>query len=393
MAVHKWQADRVFDGHRFLEPGTVVITDDGGKIQDLVPAADAGSGVQPISGILTPGLINAHCHLELSHFQGQIPEGGGLVSFLLNVVGQRKQHWPPELVQARIDAAIAEMEAGGIVGVGDICNTTDAVAAKGLSRLRWHNLVEVLNFSEATRQARLDHNQSVLEQHLTAGLKDSVLTPHAPYSVTPGTFAALNKLTAGKAISVHNQETAAENELFETGSGAFHRLYGLTGTEPLGASGTTSLQSWISHFTEGQTLVLVHNTFTGAADIHFAKDHAAKYGLRLFWCLCPNANKYIENALPPLDLLVSEGCDLVLGTDSYGSNWQLSIAAELKLLSEAYPTVPLDLLLQAATRNGADAFGWSELGRLQRGTKPGLALLHTNEDGKLCGTSELVVAA
>jgi cytosine/adenosine deaminase-related metal-dependent hydrolase len=390
MEWQKFSAERIFDGSRFVAADTVVIVDRQGKIEDLVPAADAGDDVQHLQGILLPGLINAHCHLELSHFKGLISPGGGLVHFLLSVVGKRKEPWQEEWKRNRIAAAAAEMKAGGIVGIGDICNTEDAIEIKLASGLRWHSLVEVLNFSDETLAPRMAHNQKVLDAHQAAGLASSNLTAHAPYSVSPETFAVLNKATAGKIISVHNQETGAEDELFLKGGGDFRHLYALTGTAPMGPSGSSSLQTWLPYFTERQTIILVHNTYTSPNDVVAAQAHAARHGLQLYFCLCPNANLYIENRLPPAEMFLAANCKLLLGTDSYSSNWQLSLAAEIKALAKGFPQVPLELWLSAATQNGAEAFGWKDLGKLAPGTHPGLTLLHTNEQGVITGTSSIV---
>ncbi|WP_158069927.1 amidohydrolase family protein [Cnuella takakiae] len=384
MAVKMYRASRMFDGQQFLPEGTTVVVKNG-TILDLLAPENAPEEFEMLSGILMPGMVNAHCHLELSHFKNQINEGGGLVHFLLQVVAKRKEGWPLEIITERAKQAVAEMRAAGIVAVGDICNTTDVIGIKKESGLQWRNFVEVLNFSDATLEPRWAHNRAVLEGHLAAGLAASILTPHAPYSVSPATFTALNEASEGAIISVHNQETPAENELFESGGGDFLQLYQLTQTQPLGGTGKSSLQSWLPYFTKGQTIVLVHNTFTKLEDIQFAQAHARQYGLKLVWCLCPGANKYIEDAVPPLPLLLEEGCTVVLGTDSYSSNWQLSIASEIKLLAEAYPQLPLESLLQAATVNGARALGWTQLGRLEKGAAPGLALLGLDTAGKLTG--------
>jgi cytosine/adenosine deaminase-related metal-dependent hydrolase len=139
--------------------------------------------------------------------------------------------------------------------------------------------------------------------------------------------------------------------------------------------GGNSLQAWLPYFTKGQTILLVHNTYTEEEDILFAKEHAAKYDLTLVYCLCPNANLYIEEALPPVDLLVKHQCTIVLGTDSYSSNWRLSIATEVATLRKHFPHLPLETVLKWATTNGANALGWSHLGRFAPSLKPGIVLL------------------
>ena len=374
MKNRKLRARKVFDGERLLEDYVVVLGAEG-QIEALLPARDIDpEGTEALEGVLMPGMINAHCHLELSHFKGLIPCGTGLVDFLLRVVTSRKD---TPLVMEELAAAEAEMYGAGIAGVADICNTTDAIPVKKSSRMQWHNLVEVLNFRDENLSGRMDLYGGVVEAHKEANLH-AVLTPHAPYSVSKGTFGALNEATVGSIISVHNQETRAENELFRSGTGDFLLLYNTfhTGLSPFEVHGGNSLQAWLPHFTLGQTIILVHNTFTEGEDIRFAQEHAAQYGLNLVWCLCPNANLYIENALPPVDLLIKNGCRIVLGTDSYSSNWRLSIASEMATLKKHFPHLPLETLLTWATSNGADVLGWTGLGRLAPGTRPGVVLLN-----------------
>lgn len=370
-------ATRLFDGERFRDNHVLVVGEDGG-IEAVLPAAEASDmKIEVYDGILMPGMINSHCHLELSHFKGVIPCGTGLVEFLMCVVRSRRDL---PLVMEQLAAAEREMYEEGIAGVADICNTTDALAVKKSSNLAWHNLVEVLNFRDENLPQRLAQYGEVVAAHRGAALS-ALLTPHAPYSVSRGTFEALNEATAGSIISVHNQETKAENELFKSGSGDFLRLYAAfnTGLSPFEVAGGNSIQAWLPHFTRGQTILLVHNTFIEEADIVFAQEHAEKYGLTLVFCLCPNANLYIENALPPVDLLIKHNCQIVLGTDSYSSNWRLSIASEIATIAKHFPQIPLETILQWATLNGAGALGWKHLGRFAPGLKPGVVLLNEKD--------------
>ena len=219
MQYRKFLADRVFDGFQFLDGEQVVITNVEGEIQDIVGKDEAGNDIVLLNGVLTPGLINAHCHLELSHMKGTIPPHKGLINFLIGVVTKRGVI-DEAIIQEKIAEAEEELYQNGVVAVADIVNTLHALATKKNSRLRWYNLIEVLNFFDQTFPERWKYNQDILAEHLKYQ-PGSVLTPHAPYTVSTGTFKEMNKATPGKIISIHNQETAAEDELFEKGTGDF----------------------------------------------------------------------------------------------------------------------------------------------------------------------------
>ena len=80
--------------------------------------------------------------------------------------------------------------------------------------------------------------------------------------------------------------------------------------------------------------------------------------------------------MPPIEMLMKNGAPLVLGTDSYSSNWQLSIAAEIRTIRERLPEIPMQTILQWATINGAIALDRSDaLGSFEKGKTPGVVLL------------------
>ena len=376
MKYRKLAADWLFDGYS-LQKEKVLIMDAAGNVVDVVAQEVGGDDIEQYKGTLTPGFVNCHCHLELSHLKSSIAPKKGLIDFLLSVVRLRKEKDDPQLKTTAIAAAEKEMYANGIVAVADIANTADTIAVKKSSAIHWHTLVEVLNLWDNNLEQALPKFQGVQQLYQQEGLS-AVITPHAPYSVSVATLQAINEATAGQTISMHNQETAPENELFQTGTGRFLNFYEqLTGTpdSPFAVSGRSSLQTWLPYFTKGQTILLVHNTYIAEDDILWAQSHAATYGLKLIYCLCPNANSYIENRLPPVDWLIKHNCHIVLGTDSYSSNWYLSIAKELATLQEHYPHLSLETLLQWGTSKGATAIGMTHLGRFEKGATPGVALL------------------
>ena len=378
MAFRKFRANQLFDGYRLLKDDQVLVTNMDGTIEGIVAVAEAGEGIEVLDGILTPGFINAHCHLELSHLKNVIPPHTGLVEFLCSVV--TKRGFAAELVQAEIEKAEKEMYENGIVAVGDICNTADAVRVKSNSKMRWQSFIEVLSFTDAKAIENMMHYQAVLDTHLHALPLPNrgVLTPHAPYSISSKTFALINQATPGKIISIHNQEHPAEDELYKTGGGDYLKLFKIFGVEssPFPVTGKSSIQSYLPHFKSGQTILLIHNTYMPEEDIAFANQYAAENGLTLMYCFCPNANLYIENKLPAVERFIADNCAIVLGTDSYSSNWQLSIAKEIQTMQQHFPALPLETILQWATSGGARALQWdNELGSFEKGKKPGVTLL------------------
>ncbi len=378
MSFRKFSATQLFNGYGLLQNNAVLITLADGTIEAVTTREEAGDDVQELEGILSPGLINCHCHLELSHLKNVIPPHTGLVDFLCSVV--TKRGFEPALVQHEIEKAEAEMYNNGIAAVGDICNTADAVRVKSSGRMRWQSFIEVLSFTDARAADNMVQYNKVLQAHEDAlpAPNRNVLTPHAPYSISPLTFQLLNDATAGKIISIHNQEHPAEDELYATGGGGLLELFKIFGVmaSPFPVTGKSSLRSYLPYFTKGQTIFLIHNTYTPEQDVVFANDYARANGLQLVYCLCPNANQYIENKMPPVEMLMANGCHIVLGTDSYSSNWQLSIAKEIKVIKEHFPQLPLATILQWATTNAARALEWQEdLGSFEKGKKPGVTLI------------------
>lgn len=405
MTYRKFKADYLFTGRELAAADSVLITSGDGTVQSIVPAAEAGEGVELYSGLLSPGFINCHCHLELSHLKGMIPERTGLVDFLSTVIRQRGQAGPAgggghtagggghtaaegghrEMVSAAIAAGEQEMLSGGIVAVGDICNTADTVSQKAGGRLYYHNFIETMGFIEQGAPDRFARALEVF--HAFAGayalpIESNSIVPHAPYSVSPALFRLIARFPGNHLLTIHNQESEAENEFYLTGKGDFLRLYQLLGLDVsfFRGTGKRSLASWLPYFHRNQSIILVHDVATGAEDLEAAMGGDTD----LFFCLCPNANLYIGGQLPDVELMQRYGCDMVIGTDSLASNHQLSILEELKTLQRAFPQLSTSTLLYWATASGAGALQLDAVvGSFLPRRQPGVLIIDHLEGGRL----------
>lgn len=351
----------------------VVAVDDDGMICGLydVFSAPKDVDIQILSGVLIPGFVNAHCHLELSHMKDAIPQKTGLAKFIEDVIGKRQ-----EFTQNQIDSAMTDadalMYANGIQAVGDHVNSAISASIKSESKIKYHTFVEIIGVNDADALTKID-NAKEIEFYFD---KDRVsITPHAPYSCSKTIFRLLKKsVTETNIISIHNQESEEENKFFRYKTGDFISLYERMGVDLslFKAQARNSIQSYFSYLPLNNKVVLVHNTFTSLKDLDFIR----RMGRNVYFCMCPKANLYIENVLPKINILAQHLDTITIGTDSLASNNTLSVLEELKVIHHHFEDLDFLTTVKWATINGAKALGLDgEIGSLEVGKRPGLVLL------------------
>jgi aminodeoxyfutalosine deaminase len=383
MQYRKLKADHIFDGEKLLTEQVLVISEDG-VVQALLPNDEAGDA-ETFPGILSPGFINAHCHLELSHMKGKIPEKTGLVDFVFKVVTER--NLPDEEIYDAIAKAEDEMIANGIVAVGDICNNILTLPQKLKNRLLYNNFIECSGWLPEVAKERFNRAATIAASFTIHHSPFTSIVPHAPYSVSEQLWQLMMPGFDGKIITIHNQETMDENNFFINGSGDMNRMYAAMKIDNSHhvPTGNTSLQSYYTKLTRAEKIIFVHNSFTSREDLDFIngkgkmenrEGETVNRKPETFFALCINANQYIEGVVPPIELLRKNDCNIVIGTDSLASNHSLSIADEIKTIRKFFPLIPLEEILKWATKNGAIALGRDDiLGSFEKGKKPGVILL------------------
>lgn len=360
-------ADIIFDGYTFLPFNSVLNISDEGAVMEVFQT-DNFDKVRKYNGLLMPGMINAHCHLELSHLKSRIEEKIGMVPFLLSILSMRETVTAEEKQHA-IEMAEAEMKANGIVAVGDISNTLDTLQQKAKKNMAYYNFVECLGLRPEKAKDIFMKARDIKEQFVAHHKTSLVL--HAPYTISRELIQYIDEDSAGKITSIHNQESAAENELFLTGKGDFLKLFDAVNFDKndFVTENKNSIQTYLPEFLYQKKIILVHNTFTNQEDI--AWTHSLQK--EIFWCLCPNANLYIENTLPDIQMMIKNNCNIVLGTDSLSSNHTLSIWDEIRTIKKNILDMPIEMMLKWATSNGARALGMQDvIGSFEPGKQPGV---------------------
>ena len=376
-------ANKIYTINTKPQENTVIVVDDKGLIIDLLDEIEIDAlKIKRYDGFICPGFVNTHCHLELSFMKDKIEAGQGLHNFIKEVESLKKPN--DDQVFEAIKNADEEMYANGIVAVGDISNTTNTFVYKAnASKIYYHNFLEIYAFDETRADAAFEKGLK-LQNELKTFLGDktqqqSSITPHAPYSASIKLLNLFSEYAQknNSILTIHNQETEDENLFFKEKKGSIlERLKSFhIPTDNWQVPGKSSLQATLPHLPATNKLQLVHNTFTNQEDILFANN----YNKNLFWCFCVNANLYIENKIPNVNLFLQNNCTITLGTDSYAGNWSLSIFDEIKTLHKHFPQIEFNDLLTWATINGAKYLGIdATFGTIEKGKNPVLNLISTD---------------
>jgi cytosine/adenosine deaminase-related metal-dependent hydrolase len=386
-AVH---ADAVFPGDADVLRDGAVVFDGRGEIVDVGSAADvlprnAGVAVERVRGVVLPGLVNAHTHLELSALHGQVPGGAGFVPWVEHLIGARLES-PPEDDGTAVARAVDELEACGTVGVGEVTNSLAAVTAlarKGFVGCIFH---EVFGVDRASVERRIAELPRTLEERVGAWPSSDLAyspTPHTLYTTHASAVERLlrDARERGVRASIHLAEHAAERRYLERGDGPVATWYASRLKLPPQAlewPGKASVELADQLGALAPTVLCVHLTDARQDEL----ERVARKGTPVVFC--PRSNLFIETRLPPLLSARAAGLLPALGTDSLASNASLDVLAEARALADRFPTVAASELVKMATWAGALALGRTDIGRIVRGARPGLVLVEGDVRGDAC---------
>lgn len=377
--MRKLSAHYIFTGTgKVLVKGIVVLSDDG-IINDIIDTNGELSemaGVEFYSGVLIPGFVNAHCHLELSHLRSVFSEKTGLPAFLKSVVEYRNSEESKVIREA--EKADFEMWKNGVVAVGDISNTNTTFRLKSESGIVYHTFIEALGFSPQRAESAFCRARYCYDEAQLLGMSASIV-PHAPYSIAKELFEKISEfaIIQKSILTMHSQECTAEDDLYLKGEGEIVRhltenlALDLSSFKPTGKTALASVITWLP---KENKLLLVHNIHACQNDIDLIKQSRS---LNQTWfVVCPESNLYIEDRLPDIPLFRKNKLQICIGTDSLSSNHGLSILEEMKTIQNHFPAIPFAEIVTWATRNGAEALemnGWA--GTIEKGKKPGINLI------------------
>ena len=345
---------------------------DGGQVAWVGGAGDPGEpegrprDLGP--GVLLPGLVNAHCHLELSHLAGLLPGGGGFVPWVESVVASRGR-FAPEAMRSATASAIRFLEERGTVAVGDVSNALGHLDLLSASRLSAVVYLELLSWDPAKAEAVLAFAEQRLAE-VTPALRPGVdvrLAAHAPHSVSPALFALL--VGRGGPAALHLAESPDETAFLAGGGGAWpgfleRRSLGDVAFAPPGLSPVRYADRLgVLH----EHLVAAHGVQLDAVD----REILARRGVHVV--LCPRSNRHLGVGAADVPALLASGVRLALGTDSLASAETLDVLDDAVLLHRQFPALDPGAIVRMATLGGAEALGLDDLGAIAPGKRAALA--------------------
>ncbi len=345
----------LISGGSLIKNPIITLSDDGEivAVEANVDNIDSHAGVEFYSGVLIPGMVNSHSHLEYSYVEGMIPQGGGLPVFISSIINiKQTDNTTDSEKSAKAQYIDSAMWSDGVTAVGDHNNNDYVYDVKEKSNIYYHSLVELFDMDGMSGDEAFHWGVDRANVHHSKGLAATVI-PHATYtmddrilSLCGGSATSDKGVKADGVLSVHFKESV----------------------EMAGEQESGRIFESISP--ERDSIMLVHSIYASTSDIDRAKE---VYGDKLTVVTCPLSNIYIEDNITDIEYLRQSGVRIAIGTDSLSSNRVISMVDEMKVLQERYPNIDLAEILKWATLGGAEALcidSWA--GSVEVGKRPGL---------------------
>lgn len=350
--------------------------DDDGTIIEIGQLTHETPSTEFYNGIIVPGFVNSHCHIELSHLQDKFERNSGMAGFIRQI-NRLREVADKEARLKSIQYQMEQLYSSGVSAMADISNCNESFEAKSKSKLYTRTFLEVFGTEEKDVPKIEEGVISLTQQAQSFGI-DAAPTPHSCYTMSKKLLQHITKIALDyNWLSYHNQESWEEEQLLINGTGPLADEYNNRGLSTPPVTGESALLYFLDivksvGISDTAKVLLVHNTFTNKESIQKAKDIIKE----LYWAICPLSNLFIHQALPPLQLMRREGLNITIGTDSLSSNHTLSIVEEIKTIQNFFPDIPLIEILEWSCYNGAKFLNKEDvLGSFEVGKRPGVVLI------------------
>lgn len=361
----------VTGGAILVDGGRIAAT---GSVAELRAKHDAPVRDFPGCAIM-PGLVNAHTHLELTHFPSwKIRKGidyapRTYVDWIIQVIKIRRALTLQEL-ELSVREGIRICMESGTTAVGEILSDRSLLPLYAEAPLAGRIYFEAIGHDPV----RCEESLAALRHDLTTftnGLLKPGLSPHAPHTLSERFHGEIMGLAKDLDVPrlIHLAESREETDFFFDTSGKIAELLypHVRWEEYLPPPQRATSTGWLDRLgLLDRHTTAVHGVQLTPADAEILKARGVSI------VLCPRSNEKLAVGRAPAHLLKKLGVLLALGTDSLASNDSLSLWDEMRFASTtAYPGVftPAETLAMA-TLNAAQAMSVeTEVGSLEAGKR------------------------
>jgi cytosine/adenosine deaminase-related metal-dependent hydrolase len=367
-----------------------------GRIADVGPlerlTREYNAPVHEFPGcIIMPGLVNAHTHLELTHFPSWKLRKGidysprTYVDWVIQVIKIRRSLTRQELENSVREGVRLSLECG-TTAIGEILSDRTLIPLYASTGIIGRLFLEAIGQDPEQYTPLLAEIEETLTS-FSAGNLGPGLSPHAPHTLAAGFLQKLAGLARSHAIPavIHLAESREEASFMHDSTGKIAEiLYPFAGWDDyLPSPRRTSSAAYLEGLGVLNPLTsVVHCVHVTPDDAHILK----KNGVTAI--LCPRSNERLDVGKAPAALLKKTGIPLALGTDSLASNDSLSLWDEMRFLRRDFPGLftPAEIV-EMATLGAAKALQLaSETGSLEKGKRGDFLVMepfHSNSPDEL----------
>lgn len=350
-----FSARAAWDGESIID--YPVIECAGGLVTSVRPMGQSGSSTIDADfedGLILPGFINAHCHLEYSFMHRKLQAGQPFIQWLEQVI--RFRHETPENeVDQHASQALRMSQEHGTATILDIVTRGNALPMLSQSGMRAWAFWEAIKLDPAQAEKSLADMEDKLNAIETTEGVSAAVSPHAPYSVSEELARSLAQMSKRLKIplAVHLAETLEEREMLERGQGALFDFLQSLGAVPDSwrAPGIGPVKWAARCGLLGPSTYAIHCNYLDEEDMDLLQRSETTV------VYCPGSHAFFSHAPYPLEELLRRGINVCVGTDSLASNDSLDLLRELRRVHHLHPGISASSLFQMIGRNAAKPLG------------------------------------
>lgn len=369
--------------------GAIAVRD--GRIADMGTASDmtlkyTDCLVEHAGYAIIPGFVNAHTHLELTHFSAWKEQNSmgysprSFIDWIVQVIKINRSLTQDQL-HSSFREGIRKCLQSGTTAVGDILSRYELLPLYSDSMLGGRFYLELIGQNPSLFKGRFEQAKSIISsQNKQSGISPG-LSPHSAYTVAEENLKIIQNEISDSNIpfAIHLSESEAESEFMFDSTGAIAEImYPLVHwQEHLSPARHCSSTDFFdkNHLFSEKTMA-VHCVHISSADARKLKERGVSI------CLCPRSNERLDVGVAPAALFKKLHIPMALGTDSLASNDSLSIWDEMRFALDKYKGVfSSEDIFEMATIGGARALLLTEhIGSLAIGKNADFQLVEIGDN-------------